>query len=217
MPLFNPEQPGRNLRRQPGEGSPAAGKMPGSGGKYVDDYVVAEETDQTDRRKTRVRYAASWYCVTTDPERAKRILYAVLILGAAAAGAVLASLMISHSSSRSGWVGVTQAAAVIPLLTLILGLFRLPFRLRPMERKQYYEGIIRVDRSALGILILSAATIGGEIVFRVRGGELLCPWGDVLFPALFAGAIVACAVILFLLSRLEIEERPNEYHERYYQ
>ena len=114
-------------------------------------------------------------------------------------------------------MGVPQAAALIPLLTLLLGLPRLPYALRPMERKRYFEGVIRVDRSALALLILSAAVIVGEIVFRVRGGELLYPREDVLFPGLFAGTAIACGCILFLLGRIEIEERPNGYLEKYYQ
>ncbi len=219
MPLFSGDRFGKGsaASRTPTaeDRSPAAG-MPGSGGKYVNDYVLEEDTDQSGRTRQRVRYAGAWYCVDTPPERARGIFFAVLALGLGAAGAVIATLMISHSSTRSAWAGIPQAAMVFPVLTLLLGLTRLPYTLPPMERKRYYESIIRVDRSALGLLVLSVAAMAGEIVFRTRGGEITEPRGDTLFLALLIGTALACGVLLLLLSRIEIRERPNEYHDGYH-
>ena len=219
MPLFSGDRFGKgsvsSQNPRPEDRSPAAG-MPGSGGKYVDDYVLVTETDDAGRTRQRVRYAGAWYCVDNPPERARGIFFAVLALGLGAAGAVIATLMIAHSSSSSAWAGIPQAAMVVPVLTLLLGLARLPYTLPPMERKRYFESIIRVDRSALGLLILSGLTAAGEIVYRGRGGEITQPGGDGVFLGLLIGTAVACGIILLLLSRIEIRERPNEFHEGYH-
>ena len=218
MPLFSGDRLGKGStasRTDHAEDRNPAVGMPGSGGKYVSDYVL-EDTDEAGRTRQRVRYAGAWYCVDNPPERARGTFFAALALGLGAAGAVIATLMIAHSSTRSAWAGIPQAAMVFPVLTLLLGLARLPYTLTPMERKQYFESIIRVDRSALGLLVLSVAAMAGEIVFRARGGEITEPRGDTLFLGLLIGTALACGVILLLLSQIKIRERPNEFRDGYH-
>ena len=81
MPLFSGDRFGKgsvsSQNPRPEDRSPAAG-MPGSGGKYVDDYVLVTETDDAGCTRQRVRYAGAWYCVDTPPELARGILFAVL-------------------------------------------------------------------------------------------------------------------------------------------
>ncbi len=178
-------------------------------GKYIDDYSLEEYRDGKGRVKKRPHYNGSWYCVKTDAARAKRSLYASLALSLLLGAALIVVQLQTHASSWAFYVVLPQAVALFPLLYLALGLFKLPYRLRPMERGSYFMGIIRVCRSSAAILILCAASFVGDFIYRIVSKDWLFLGDDRRYLAVLALVMVCCAAILRLLNGIDIDERPN--------
>lgn len=178
-------------------------------GKYIDDYSLEEYTDGKGRVKKRTHYNGSWFCVKGDEARARRRLFLSLTLALILGAALIAVQVQTHTSAWAFYVILPQAVALFPLLYLALGLFKLPYRLRPMERGSYFMGIIRVCRSSVAILILCAASFIGDFVFRGLSGDWVYLHADRLYLVLLGLVLLCCGAILWLLNGIEIDERPN--------
>ena len=193
-------------------GKAVAGALRGKT-QYVDDYQLEETTDSRGRRKTVARYIGQWTVVTEREEGAKRKLFLTLALCIFTPAAAAATQFISHTAASAWYVQLPQLFALFPALYMLMGAAKLPYRLKPMRRDEYMKGMIRVSRSAVGVIAFETAAAAAGFVYRHRSGESAYSAGDAVWLCLLGAAILCSVGAILVLGRLEISQRTNSYYE----
>lgn len=182
--------------------------------KYTELYHPETYTDAKGRERTCLRYTGPW---TTAAEQGRSGKARILLSGACMLLVLAALILIQtfrHSSYGCWYVNIPLAVALFPGAYGTLGLIDLPWKLQPISRGRYMQGVVRVLRSSLAVLILSgAALLIGEPVCRAVSGDWIFLREDIRFMLLAFAAATLSAAVIFLLRGLDFHEIPNEAYD----
>lgn len=173
--------------------------------KYVDDYKNEVYVDKKGKTKERAVYIGPIIRVMSDEKYSLRISIIATIL------AVFTFILLIRAVSLpySGWFFsmITLSAALLPALFMVEGCTRLPFKDRKLKRDRYMKGIIRCFRSAAGVAVLLVVTLIAELISRMINSDWYFFSGEVLYLAYIVLSVSFSVVFIFLLRRLEVDER----------
>ncbi len=180
----------------------------GSLGKYVDDYKIVEATDAKGRLRRQVFYTGTWFQLR-EPGPARIRLWASLGLALALTALYIRMLLLTHASSGQLAIMLPLLAGLFPVLYLLMGVFSLPLRGKPMRRDQYMHSFIRASRSATAVTVFTAGGLLATLIYRIVAKDWLFLPEDWLFLGLCLGIILMALGIIFLLRSIGIAEREN--------
>ncbi len=179
--------------------------------RYVDDFKTELVTDASGKTRKKTTYIGIWYVLRETGSQTVGMLIGAAAL--AVCTAVLGGfvLLTNHAGSGSYWVLIPHGAALFPALYLLMGAASLPYRQKPMRRDQYMHGFVRMQRSSVAVLAITAVGMIASVVVRAIAGDWMFLSGDIRYYAEGAAMLLACGAILFLLGRIDLAEYPNSY------
>lgn len=128
----------------------------------------------------------------TQKEKAKSARRNLLYVSTVALSQVLAG-MVNQASSRTAWVVYPYLAIFLPLAYAFMGVgayWRASCR---MSSTQYQEGLLRIRRSLLAILVLAVLGVGLEIWYLILHWKSVPLFPELLYIALHIPHIVGVA------------------------
>ncbi|MDO4543642.1 MAG: hypothetical protein Q4C01_03725 [Clostridia bacterium] len=177
--------------------------------RYTEDYETIPYVGANGRAKQKIRYIGKYVQIQNDEAEALKTLKLVRWLGIAAVALAAVAMVIEHSASRSLYVAAIMMLNLFPLAYMIMGGVAFPRKIEPMERIKYAHSISRVEHSALGLLIITAASIVGYVCFWIFEGEKY-----MIEDAIFSinTPIVSCISFFIFkkLKSLKTELIPND-------
>ena len=157
---------------------------------YAKDYEIEHRARPDGRKPKAVRiYVGPYYVFKSSPERIAglRLMYTALL--AAVAVLLLIPMCIDCVSTRTWYVQLPAAVAVIPLALALCALFNLWTAKGRMERS-HYEGLYnRMSGSCFFLMLLSAISTAGGLLLLIKQGISLAD-----------AAVLCCNVLLCVLS-----------------
>lgn len=180
--------------------------------KYADDYRTELCTDSKGRTRERVVYTGEWTVIRSDEKTAKRCILTGAACAFVSVFSLIAAQFQNHMSGRSFFVVLPLAAALFPALYLLMALFKLPYRLKPMKRDEYDHGFLRAFRSLTAMGILTAAAGIAGIIVRVVYKDWMFLKGDVVYMFCMIAGITFAVLSFILLRKPDTTEKPNSYY-----
>lgn len=180
----------------------------GSKKGYLNDYEVIPYVGANGKSKQKLRYVGEWYCIEESAE-ADRKCRTLHILSYLVSAAILATLLLNHSAYLTMYVAVPAVIALFPMLYLLMGSFRLPWKNRPLRHDEHDRSLARMWHSAVGILVVFAATAVGYLVFRIVGDGSFF-WQDVLFLCCLVIVLLGSWFLYRIGKSVPVEKRPND-------
>ncbi len=182
-------------------------KALGDLGKYAEDYRITETPDEKGGRPRRqVIYTGSWYL---PRERCTVRLWLCAAMAVMLAALHIRLLLLTHAGSSQLYVMLPLLAGLFPVLYLLMGVFSLPLRGKPMRRDQYMHSFIRASRASVAVAVCSLLGQLGTLLYRTLAGDWLFLPEDWLFLLLGLAVLLLFAGILLTLRSIEIAEREN--------
>lgn len=179
--------------------------------KYADDYETVLVENEKGKVRKKTVYKGVWFFVRNDLKETRLLTVSSLLLAVLAFLSTLSLEFLSYGSQRCPFVSIPQAVALFPGLYAVMGTLELPYKRKPMERNRYMHGIIRMCRAgAVGAVLLCVALVAG-FVWRAVKGDWLFLTGDVLHLVFQILSGLLFAAVTFVLQKLDVSERPNEY------
>ena len=165
--------------------------------KYINDYRLEETREPGGRRRT-LTYIGGAYEYVLAPEAVRRERKAVLLLGAVGWALFLCALLPYSAASRKAYIVLPFLFNALSLGIVTGTVLSAPKPGAPMERRQA-EGLSnRYPAASVFTVILSAASLLGEGIYGLAGGEY-AP-GDAVF-SLCAALLAVCGAILLKKRR----------------
>lgn len=181
--------------------------------KYVSDYKTETVTDDKGRERKRARYIGPWYVITTEPKSSRIRMIVSLVLGVLAAVCHVMLPLQTHYGMNKYPVLVPIVLALFPLMYMLMGLFSLPFSMKPMHRDRNAHSFMRASKSGVAVAAMILVAFIALFVYRIAEGDFLFLAGDWIFTALCVAEIALIIVIIVLLYNIEREEKPNSHHD----
>ena len=177
-----------------------------AGKKYRDDYRLTERVDARGRIRQEAEYVGAEYRWRLEPGIVLRERRRALAACAVGAAAYIGALLPRSAASHEFYIALPFVFAALPL-GLILGLLlSLPGGGAPLRRRTADRLANRYPGSAVFIVVLSAASLLGEGIWALRGGELSA--GDAVFCV--CAAVLAAAGVYLLKKRRSFDTREIE-------
>ena len=176
--------------------------------KYKEDWVNETRIDDQGREKRIPVYRGSLFALPSGQEK-KKLLLSALLPWIAFLALLILYFRLDFPGARVMYVFLPAALSLFPCLYWamgIWGLFRAP---EQMTRVQKETGIGRVLRSAAGCAVFSCASLAGEAVFLISGGDAAREWPGMLMLAACAASAVF-TVSFFRSVHNRISERRSE-------
>ena len=164
--------------------------------RYKEDYGFETYFDDKGREKRRAVYKGEWFSMDASDEKMK---LSALLRFALCAAAYLVYMKLNTPGGRCMYVLPLAACALIPLVYWAMGIFALWRNPAKMTRLQKESGPGRVLRSAIGVGVLLAMAVIGDIIFMLtspsarENGELT--------GFVFLAIAAACAFGGFIRAR----------------
>ena len=181
--------------------------------RFVGDFEIIEVKDKNGRMRKKALYTGVWTVLRDAGTATRAKMYAAAATAFVLIVAYIWSLLLTHVGSGSLLVMLPLLAGLFPVLYLLMGVFSLPFRGKPMRRDQYMHSFIRASRSAVGVSAFAFAGLLASFVYRIILGDWLFLPEDWYF-------IAACAVIgmlsagtVYFLRSIDLSERENAAFE----
>ncbi|MBR3108645.1 MAG: hypothetical protein IKH30_15910 [Clostridia bacterium] len=181
--------------------------------RFVGDFEIIEVKDKNGRMRKKALYTGVWTVLRDAGTATRAKMYAAAATAFVLIAAYIWSLLLTHVGSGSLLVMLPLLAGLFPVLYLLMGVFSLPFRGKPMRRDQYMHSFIRASRSAVGVSAFAFAGLLASFVYRIILGDWLFLPEDWYF-------IAACAVIgmlsagtVYFLRSIDLSERENAAFE----
>ena len=180
--------------------------------KYVDDFEVIEEKDAKGRTRQKARYIGPWTVLRNPSAGVFCRMWICVGLAALLVAAYFRMLLLTHLAGSQLLVLLPLVAGLFPAMYLIMGVFTLPLRGKPMRRDQYMHSFIRASRSSAAIAVFVLVGQIAALIFRATRGDWLYMAEDWTFTACGA-VIIACALgIIGTLHAIDLAEKPNSAH-----
>lgn len=177
--------------------------------KYVDDFKIVEEKDAKGRLRKKAVYTGVWFVSGEKPETTRRKLFGALGLAVLLVAAYVRMILLTHASSGQYPVMIPMLIGLFPCMYLMMGVFSLPFRGKPMRRDQYMHSFIRASRSATAVGVFDLIALIATMIYRAVKPDWIYLPEDWVYTAL-AVAVPALALgIIFLLRSVDLNEKPN--------
>lgn len=191
-----------------GKGDPSSRRN-----RYAEDFRVVEVPDKRGRLRRKAVYTGTWTVIRDWNAAAKGTLWGAAALTVLIAVAYGRGLLLTHFASGKFLVMIPLLAGLFPLFYLCMGAAALPYGGKPMRRDQYMHSFIRMSRSSVAVAAFALAGLLATLIYRIVLKDWLFLPEDRLFLALFAFAAAASVLIVVLLRRLDLAERPNDAYE----
>ena len=181
--------------------------------RYVDDFVTELVEDDKGRTRKKTTYIGTWQVLREPGAKTLWMLIGAAAMSLASAGCVMTALLLPHAGAGDYPVMVPHLISLFPFLYQLMGAASLPYRQKPMRRDQYMHGFIRMQRSAVAILAMTAVGMLAAPVLRLIRSDWLFLKGDVFYFVLTAAALLFEGGVLWILGRIETAERPNGFYK----
>ncbi|MDO4565027.1 MAG: hypothetical protein Q4C04_05385 [Clostridia bacterium] len=176
---------------------------------FIDDYELVPGVDAKGRTRQTVRYIGPYHWFVDGEGEVKRRLIAIRALTAGAVLLTLVAMFVPHGADNVLYVMGIMMLNLFPLAYIIAGAARLPFKIEPMKRDSYAYSIKRMQTCALGLLLITAAGLIGNICHWIFvGGNF--SFGDVIFIVCALGSCCICYIIYHQLKSIKTELKPND-------
>lgn len=181
--------------------------------KYVDDYKTELVTDERGKTRRKVVYIGIWYAIKNAGRKERIKLFTVLGLCLVAPCCLVGMLLNWNVADVWYTVVIPKAAALFPMLYLLMGASELPYKLKPMHRSKYYHSFIRISRSSVAVIAFVAISQIVELVYRIVNKNWLFMRTEWLSPVLAAVLIAALIAVIRILYSIDITELQNDEYK----
>ena len=178
--------------------------------KYVDDFKIEEVQDAKGRTKKKAVYIGTWTEIREPGKKTIAKLITAAALAVLTFGLLIRILLLTHQGSGTLFVTIPLAVALLPAFYALMGAFSLPYRQKPMRRDQYMHGFVRMQRSAVGIIVFLVLALICSVIFRAIRSDWMFMREDWLFLFLCIDCILCNGCILWILGTIETAERMNK-------
>lgn len=150
--------------------------------KYRDEYKI--EIDETGKKpKKKAVYNGDYYVLEGGAERLKGMRKLYTVYACSMLLLYFVGAIFDFSGSRTLYVIIPYAFAILPLAYMTVGVVKLWFLEPKMEHFSYDTTVLRVHRSCKAVMILSAAAAACEIVYMFTSTEASGNVRDYIFIA----------------------------------
>ena len=178
--------------------------------KYVGDFEIVEVKDRKGRLKKKALYKANWMVLRSPVRAAQFKLWAALVSALALVILYVRAVLLTHLFAGRLLVMLPLLAGLFPAMYLLMGVFSLPFRAKPMRRDQYMHSFIRVARSSAAVAAFVAVSAVMTLVLRAVEKAWQFMPEDWVFLILCAAVILVAIGIIALLHTVDTDEKPNQ-------
>lgn len=163
--------------------------------RYKDDY---RETYRLNGRGQRVReyeYVGRFYVLPFDGEQKRKTARVNFLYAAGLTAVQVAAGMLNPDSSRTFWIVYPYLFLYLPLFYAFFGVYAYAQAPVRMQSAQYHNGLMRIRRSFMGVLVLSAANIAADIVYMVLYHDRIRMVTELVYCLMFV--ILIAAVVCY--------------------
>jgi hypothetical protein len=161
--------------------------------KYLDSYVRSLSGDY--------EYTGSYFKFDMPEEILKRVKIALAVLTVSVAVLFVFAGMLNSAGSRVLYVILPYAVLLLPILFMLSDVYKIAVNKKPMTRKQYDHSVLQLKRSTLAIIIFSAMSAVGDIVYILFFCSPVDLFGELIYLA-------ACLCILVIsIALLSIQRK----------
>ena len=182
--------------------------------KYIDDFQIVEEKDASGKIRRSAVYTGIWFVSLEKPGKTRIKLWGSLALAVAMAAVYGWMLTLTHTVSGQYPVIVPLLAGLFPCLYLLMGVFSLPYRGRPMRRDQYMHSFIRASRSAVAVGVCDLIAMAAALICRAVTGDWIYLPEDWKFTIPGIAVPLMALAVIFLLRSVDLTEKTNDAYEK---
>lgn len=159
--------------------------------RYKDDYRETYRLNDRGQRVREYEYVGRFYVLPFDGERKKKTAGVNLLYAAGLTAAAVFAGMLNPDSSRTFWIVYPYLFLYLPLFYAFFGVYAYAQAPVRMQSAQYQNGLMRIRRSFMGVLVLSAANIAADIVYMVLYHDRIRMVTELVYCLMFVVLIVA--------------------------
>lgn len=154
--------------------------------KFKDDYREAKRPDASGRVVRDYDYVGQIYVLPFDEKKKRMTSLVNLAFVAGLAAVQVAAGLLNPDSSHTFWIVYPYLFIYLPLFYAFFGVYTYAEATTRLQRVQYQNGLGRIRRSLIGILVLAAVNIVLDVVYMIvhRGGIRL--WVELAYCMMFA-------------------------------
>lgn len=149
------------------EGRIRLGKIIGRRYRFVDDYKKQTYVGANGKAKQRIIYIGEWVCPLNEPDAYRKIVLISRIAAGVALAAVIAAMFIVPLPIENKWYLPVTAMSLFPLLYAIMGVVKMPNRVKPMERQSFAHSFERAKSASVVCLVFLGIASVVWIVCRI--------------------------------------------------
>ncbi|MBN1267723.1 MAG: hypothetical protein JXA25_19690 [Anaerolineales bacterium] len=167
--------------------------------KYVNDYELVVNTDESGRETENVVYRGEYFEISLDHRETTLFKKNCLLLLAAVVFLHICGGFVGNQGMYRIFVSLPYVVAFFPLIYMGEGILRLPGEKRRYRRDEVDLSFNRIKNTSMILLIILGAGVLGEITFLLFAQAEDGPGLELLYLALEA----ASASAVYLITRLQ--------------
>lgn len=133
--------------------------------KYIKDYELVETEDERGRMKQIVKYHGDYFTLNLDEGQIKQSKREFILLTFAVLLVHIAAGFVANPGTYQFYIALPYTTAFLPLLFLIIAVFRLPREKRPYRNEEIGLSYERIKKTSLYYLIFTAVGLIGVLVY----------------------------------------------------
>ena len=173
--------------------------------KYKEDWINETRIDEKGKEKRVPVYRGEMFTFPSGRNK-QQLLLSALLPWIGYLALLILYFMLDFPGGRVLYVFLPAALGLFPCLYWAMGIWGLFCAPREMTRVQKETGISRILRSAAGCAVFSCASLAGEAVFLLTGGDAAREWPGLLMLAACA-ALAVLTVSFFRNVHNQISEK----------
>ncbi len=134
---------------------------------YKDDYDHRPVKDAKGHFKDEFYYKGKRTDLQMDAPQKRKAVLKSFLCGFGMLAAALLPGFVEHPASRVLWVTVPWACCFLPVCYYLLGAFEFATSGTSMSRRQYDHSIVRMRRSAMGVLVFAVLNLLTAMVYII--------------------------------------------------
>lgn len=162
---------------------------------FKDDYSRYHRLTGKGRVVEDVAYVGEYYIVDFENEKVKqRITLINIIFAVLLAALLIGAGLVNTQSSRTIWIVAPYLLTFMPTAYMLIGAVEYKTVGLKMQRVQYELTLLRMKRSAIGIMVLAIINVVLDIVFIIKQHEKISVTSELVYIA-----INVCMIIVVLV------------------
>ena len=169
--------------------------------------ITTRVNPDTGREERTAVYIGKRYAVNREAIRKRRAGLWLLLLAAVAA--FLTAGLVPATAQMCLWALLPYALCLLPLFYGVMGLWKVSRFGDIIDEIQRQEGLLSLQHAAVGLCVLSALWLAGDVVYGLQLGFDMWDTPDWCFLAMSAVTLAAGVGLWWTSRGLEMKELPS--------